>query len=115
MQTFQNATGSTVLPYLIPTSDGGYALAGVEGNMYVLAKTDSQGNLLWTQHYSSGAPINYFRSIIQTTDGGYAIAGFGEKVVDGEGWIWFAKTDRSGTLLWNETLSGPIADCPAQP
>jgi hypothetical protein len=52
-------------------------------------------------------------SIIQTRDGGFAIAGFGEKVEEGLGWIWFAKTDSSGDMVWNETLSGPLADCPS--
>ncbi len=104
---------NTVLSRLLPTSDGGYLLAGIINNMYALVKTDSQGNIQWTKMFSSGAPVNYFMSIIQTRDGGFAIAGFGEKVEESEGWIWFAKTDSSGNMLWNETISGPIADCPS--
>jgi len=104
---------STVLPRLVPTNDGGYALAGIMDNMYALVKTDSQGHVQWFKMFSSGAPINYFMSIIQTRDDGFAIAGFGEKVEESEGWIWFAKTDSSGNMEWNETLAGPVADCPS--
>lgn len=103
----------TILPRLLPTLDGGYALAGIGDNMYVLVKTDSEGNIQWIKKFSSGAPINYFMSIIQTRDGGFAIAGFGEKVEEGLGWIWFAKTDSSGDMEWNENISGPLADCPS--
>ena len=103
----------TNLTRLLPTSDGGFVLAGLVDNMYVLVKTDSQGNIQWTKMFSSGAPINYFMSIIQTSDGGFAIAGFSEKVLEGLGAIWFAKTDSSGNLEWNETLSGRVAACPS--
>jgi hypothetical protein len=104
---------STVLPRLLPTHDGGYVLAGIVDNMYTLVKTDSQGKVQWTKMFSSGAPINYFMSIIQTSDGGFAVAGFGETIEEGLGWIWFAKTDSSGNMEWNETISGPVADCPS--
>ena len=113
IRTIQIGAEPTVLPYLVLTSDGGYALAGMQNNQYTLAKTDSQGNLQWTKRYPSDAPVTYFRSFIQTTDGGFAIAGFGEPAEDTEGKIWFAKTDASGNLLWNETLAGPLADCPS--
>ncbi len=103
----------TILPRLLPTRDGGYVLAGIVDNLYALVKTDTQGNIQWTKMFSSEAPINYFMSIIQTQDGGFAIAGFGEKVEEGLGWIWFAKTDSAGNMSWNETLSGPLADCPS--
>jgi hypothetical protein len=82
-------------------------------NCYTVVKTDSEGNIEWNKTYSSGAPINYFQSIIQTQDGGYAMAGFGQLVDEGLGWIWFVKTDSSGNMQWNKTISGPLADCPS--
>jgi hypothetical protein len=104
----------TLLPYFVPTSDGGYALAGMLGNDYALAKTDHAGNLEWSKTYASNAPLTFLRSMIQTSDGGYALAGFRQQADEGEGEIWFAKTDQTGNLVWNETLKGPIADCPSQ-
>lgn len=112
-RTIQIEQKTTVLSRLVPTSDGGYLLAGIVDNLYSLVKTDSQGNIQWTKTFSSGAPVNYLMSIIQTVDGGFAIAGFGEKVEESEGWIWFAKTDSLGNMEWNETISGPTADCPS--
>ena len=104
---------NTTLPRLQPTADGGFVLAGIIDNLYTVVKTDSNGNVTWTETYSSGAPINYFQSIIQTHDGGFAFAGFGQLVDEGLGWIWFVKTDSSGNMEWNRTISGPLADCPS--
>lgn len=65
---------------LVKTSDGGYALAGYTGSFGAgssdvwVVKTDSFGNLVWSQTYG-GAGADYAYSIIQTSDGGYALAG----------------------------------------
>ena len=107
--TSQNAT----LPRLLPSQDGGFLLAGIIDNQYVILKMDSNGNSQWTKSYSSGAPINYLMAIIQARDGGFALTGFGVPVVDGLGWIWFAKTDSEGNLEWHRNISGPIQDCPS--
>jgi hypothetical protein len=104
---------NTTLPRLLPLQDGGFLLAGIIDNQYVMVKTDSEGNMQWTKSFSSGAPINYLMAISQTGDGGFAMAGFGVPVVDGLGWIWFAKTDQAGNLQWSENVSGPIQDCPS--
>jgi hypothetical protein len=103
----------TNLTRLLPTSDGGYLLAGLVNNLCTLVKTDSHGNIQWTKTFSSGAHVNYFMSIIQTHDGGFAVADFGEPSVEGLGRIWFFKTNSSGNMEWNETLQGTVADCPS--
>jgi hypothetical protein len=97
----------------VPLNDGGFLLAGIIDNQYVLVKTDSEGTMQWTKSFSSGAPINYLMALIQTGDGGFAMAGFGVPVVDGLGWIWFAKTDGAGNMQWCENISGPVQDCPS--
>jgi hypothetical protein len=112
-RTIQINQENTVLPRLLPTIDGGYVLAGIVNNTCTLVKTDSLGNIQWIKTFSPGAPINYFMSIIQTRDGSFAIAGFGEQVQEGLGKIWFAKTDASGNIEWNETISGAKANCPS--
>lgn len=107
------ANENSTLPRLLPLKDGGFLLAGIIDNQYIIVKTDSEGNIQWTKLHSSGAPINYLMAIIQTGDGGFAMAGFGVPVVDGLGWIWFAKTDVVGNLQWSRSISGPIQDCPS--
>ena len=113
MQTIRIGQDLTNLTRLLPTSDGGYMLAGLVNNICTLVKTDSHGNIQWIKMFSSGAQVNYFMAIIQTRDGGFAIADFGEPNVEGLGRIWFFKTDSSGNMEWNETLLGTVADCPS--
>lgn len=65
---------------LVKTSDGGYVLAGCTSswgagsNDVWVVKTDSFGNLVWSQTYG-GAGADYAYSIIQASDGGYALVG----------------------------------------
>ena len=104
---------NTILDRLIPTSDGGYALGGIIDNEYFLMKTDRYGDAQWIARYYSEDAIIFLRALIQTSDDGFALAGFGEMEEEGLGWIWFAKTDAYGIIQWNETFSGPVADCPS--
>jgi hypothetical protein len=101
------------LTYFVPTSDGGYAFAGVNWNKYALVKTDADGNVMWNTTYTSDLSITYQRAMIQDSDGGFALAGFGQLTLEGIGWSWFARTDAQGKLLWNETLPGATNDCPS--
>ena len=86
---------------LVQTEDGGYALAGLSITRlgpvgsgagvsldFWLVKTDSEGNMLWSQTYDSGDK-DYAYDLVQTSDGGYAIAGSG---------LGLVKTDSKGKM-----------------
>lgn len=106
--------GPEALTRMIVLNEGGFLLAGIVNNLYVLAKTDSAGNVEWTKTFDSGANVNYLMDIVESDDGGFVWAGFGEPQMDGLGWIWLTKTDSFGNLLWSRNISGPISDCPSR-
>ena len=87
---------------VIPTVDGGYAIAGSTRSFGAgdfdswLIKTDRFGEHVWNQTYGGSDP-DYGNSVVQTSDGGYAIAGntfsFGAGLSD----IWLVKTYEPGS------------------
>jgi len=105
--------GQDSLTHLVVLQDGGFLLGGIVNNRYVLAKTNSTGDVEWSKGFVSGANVNYMMDIVEADDGGFVWAGFGEPHIDGLGWIWFTKTDGAGNLLWSRNISGPISDCPS--
>ena len=96
---------------VVQTNDTGYALVGIttsygigETNVW-LVKTDSSGNMQWSQVYG-GSLNNGAYSVIQTSDGGYAIGGFTDSYGAGGYDFWLIKTDSSGNMQWNRTYGG---------
>jgi hypothetical protein len=73
--------------------DGGYVIAGVSNKHFLLAKTDSNGEVIWWKTFQSGEAT----SVIQTIDGGYALAGSGE--------VNLIKTDSSGNVQWSKNIA----------
>jgi len=103
--------------FLVQTSDGGYALVGMTESFghgsdrddFWLVKTDSSGNMEWTQTY--GGPNNeYGFCLVQTSDGGYAMAGCTYSFGAGSHDSWLVKTDAFGNMEWNQTYGGTDAD-----
>ncbi len=97
------------------TSDNGFILTGKVRPTYGveniwIAKTDSLGNLLWTNNFGTDEWPEEGRSIKQTPDGGYVIAG--QQVYNNsqcQNW-YLVKTDEYGELLWERVYGGPELD-----
>jgi hypothetical protein len=90
---------------MVQTGDGGYALAGFSssssGSYALLIKTDSSGNVLWTQTYNGPSGSAQAFSLTKTTDGGYLLGGMG--TVSNSTVASLFKTDFNGNLVWNQT------------
>ena len=78
--------------YIIKTTDGCYAIAGVSNRQFLLAKADPTGKLVWWKTYQTGEAT----CVIQTSDDGYALVGSGDAN--------FIKTDSLGTVQWSKNF-----------
>jgi len=108
-------TGIDACVSVFQTSDGGYALTGLTtsfgaGGMDVwLIKTDASGIMQWNKTYG-GTGNDYGFSVVQTSDGGYAVAGPTASFGAGGNDVWLVKTDAAGSMQWNKTYGGPLAE-----
>ncbi len=90
----------------IPTSDGGFAMAGYTRSMGAgdsdgwLLKTDDKGTIEWMQTYGD-TYVDEFYAIKQLSDGGYILAGLSTAF----GWAgdgWLLRTDSLGEVIWSQ-------------
>ncbi|HTE28883.1 MAG TPA: T9SS type A sorting domain-containing protein [Chryseolinea sp.] len=115
----------------IPTTDGGYLLAGFSQSYafgdksensrgwsdYWILKIDGQNNKQWDKTFGGDRFDEPF-SVIQTPDGGYLLAGWSESTVSGDksepsrglhdGWL--VKVDNLGNKVWDRTYGGTGED-----
>ncbi len=95
---------------VLPTSDGGFVVAGSTSVYLIprveawLLKLDAVGNVMWQKKYGGNA--NEFRSIIRAADGGFALAGV--TILFGAGLTEFSvfKVDQEGSI--GDTTYCPI-------
>ncbi len=100
---------------VMPTSYGGYIIAGETSGTALLIMTDSKGKQLWNKKFFKGTAI--FAE--QASDGGYNIIGATNKGVTrigecNEGYCWdmwitivdlmLIETDDKSEELWNKTI-----------
>ena len=109
---------------LIPTSDGGYLMAGYTfsfgdgGDVYLIKINDCQ--IEWENNYG-GSGLDRARTIVETSDGHFVFAGWTNSLASGDisqgpfgqpelndGWI--GKVDQTGVLLWELRIGGSEDD-----
>lgn len=69
---------------------------------YLLARTDSLGNIIWCKTYSNGH-ASRIRSALSTRSGGFAALGRADSCENG---CWLIVTDENGDLLWERCYQG---------
>lgn len=84
----------------------GYGLIGINAKAAFLLKVSVNGNVQWYDTYGrdtfSGAS-----SVAQTADGGYILTGTTNFITPGSPiYVYIARTDSDGNLLWSKTISG---------
>ena len=115
-------SGAEKATSIIPTSDGGFAVAGytksIDGDLaaktmavndYWLLKFDPQGELEWHRTFG-GSKDDRGQAVIQTSDGGFAMAGYAMSS-DGDGSNnegfhdhWIIKLSAVGDLEWEKSF-----------
>ncbi|WP_342084606.1 T9SS type A sorting domain-containing protein [Dyadobacter sp. OTU695] len=111
---------------VIPTSDGGYMVAGSsssdasgdksensKGNLdYWLIKLNDSGVKQWDKTIG-GNGADFLADIRQTSDGGYILAGSSQSGLSGDKSkgslsqdVWIVKLSASGSIEWDNTLGG---------
>ena len=100
---------------IIETSDGGFILTGwrvseSDGSIDLwLAKTDSNGDSVWTKSYG-GSKEDVGYDVLQTDDNGYLITGYTQSFGAGGKDLWVIRTDSLGDSLWTRTYGGELGD-----
>lgn len=111
---------------VIPTSDGGYMVAGSsssnasgdksensKGNLdYWLIKLSASGIKQWDKTIG-GNGADFLADVRQTSDGGYILAGSSQSGLSGDKSkgslsqdVWIVKLSASGSIEWDNTLGG---------
>ena len=97
------------------TSDGGYIFAGFTtssgngGKDIFLVKTDSVGNISWSNTYG-GTNDEEGWSVEITSDGGYIVGGWTQSYGNGQADFYLIKTNSLGIVSWSKTYGGSNSD-----
>ncbi|PSJ71710.1 hypothetical protein C7N43_37940 [Sphingobacteriales bacterium UPWRP_1] len=105
--------GTSEHPYqVIPTSDAGYIMAGVQrspgqNNRFYVLKTDNLGNEEWSSQYH---PLQHGSAFsIYETDTGYVVSGY-MQYPDTNTDMFIMEINKQGELLWDKHYGGDEID-----
>jgi hypothetical protein len=88
---------------IVPTSDGGYVVAGITqsfgagGDDVWVLKLDGLGNVQWQKTYGGPGADAAF-DMARTSDGGYAVTGRTLSFEAGQSDVWVLKLEADGTM-----------------
>ena len=128
-QTY-GGSGNDFLKSVTNTNDGGFIFAGLtmssdgdlagnyDSNDWWIVKTDSLGNIEWSQNYgnSAGGIGGYLKRIQPTNDGGFILGGSMINLEDNLDGIyafldyWLIKIDALGNIIWEKAYGGSEND-----
>ncbi|MFH2111222.1 MAG: CARDB domain-containing protein [Candidatus Bathyarchaeota archaeon] len=97
------------------TTDGGFIIVGYvelwtrDDRELYMVKTDSMGDIEWSQVYGDVKDDDAY-DVVQTSDGGYLVAGGTKSYGAGLTDLWVMRTDGQGELLWEKILGGAKDD-----
>jgi len=114
-QQAYGGSGDDFLCSLQQTSDKGYIAAGYTNSFgagmsdFWVLKLSQSGSIEWQRSYGgSGNDVAY--SIQQTSGQGYIAAGYTTSFGHGDSDSWILKLSSSGTIEWQQTYGGSVAD-----
>lgn len=98
--------GTDLFQAVIPTTDGGYAAAGLtsatgNGDAY-LVKTSADGTEEWHASFG-GTKSDRAMCLHQLSDGGYIFTGTTYSLGANESNLYLVRTDSTGQMLWQKT------------
>jgi hypothetical protein len=100
---FLGATSFDFAGAVIPTADGGFAMAGQSNRDAWLVKLDAAGGTQWTRGFLRDGRAE---SVAQTPDGGFLLAGDRFGTIKGGDGGWVTRTDPSGNERWTTRFPG---------
>jgi uncharacterized delta-60 repeat protein len=99
------------------TLDDGYIVAGYTESFgaadydYWVLKVNSTGSVEWQKLYPGvGDYLDWSYCVRQTSDSGYIVTGFTASFGVGSGDVWVLKLNSTGSVEWQKTYGGRIAD-----
>jgi hypothetical protein len=107
---YRPSSGFNYIYAVCATSDHGYFLAGNTNPTtttadYLMIKTDANGTEQWNKTIDKTAyDASNIKNCYETADGGYIMAGYVYPSSSNSD-IWIVKTDSSGNMDWNKTIS----------
>ncbi len=98
---------SEVVRSMLQTSDGGYIVAGDDGNDAHLMKLASDGSVVWHNEYGFSSSYGEgFLDVLETA-GGYIATGYADPDDDDWASLWVVAFDSSGAITWQKTYDLP--------